>query len=133
MPTGATGASLTLLIDTHVLAWLASDPGRVSEVVREQVADPNTALHVSGCTAWEYADLHHRGRLPRAAHFSVVADALDLVLLDTPAELWRWAARLPDIHRDPMDRILIAHAIAADLTLVTADATVRAYPVRTLW
>jgi PIN domain nuclease of toxin-antitoxin system len=71
--------------------------------------------------------------LPDAADFPTVAEVLGLVLLDTPSELWRIAALLPDIHRDPMDCILIAHAIHADLTLVTADAKMRSYPVRTIW
>jgi PIN domain nuclease of toxin-antitoxin system len=43
------------------------------------------------------------------------------------------ADSLPDIHRDPVDRMLIAHAIAAGLVLVTADRQIDRYPVRTLW
>ena len=124
---------MALLIDTHVLAWLVMEPQRVSEAARAAVLDPSQELCVSGCIAWEYADLHARRRLPDAADFATVAELLGVTLLDTPAELWRIAALLPDIHRDPMDRILIAHAIQADLTLVTADAHIHSYPVRTVW
>ena len=62
-----------------------------------------------------------------------VAEMLDLELLDLPANLWRRVESLPDIHGDPVDRMLIAHAIQAGLTLVTADRTMRKYPVPTLW
>jgi PIN domain nuclease of toxin-antitoxin system len=40
---------------------------------------------------------------------------------------------LPDLHRDPVDRMLIGHAIAIGETIITSDATMRAYPVKTLW
>jgi PIN domain nuclease of toxin-antitoxin system len=90
-------------------------------------------LLVSAVTAWEYADLHHRGRLPAAADFDTVATALSLEIIDLPAGIWRLATTLPDLHRDPVDRILIAHAIDLDATLMTADATMRRYPVRCLW
>lgn len=62
-----------------------------------------------------------------------VTAAFDLVLRDLPAEVWRLADRLPDLHRDPIDRMLLAHAMHDDVTLVTADRTMHAYPVATLW
>ncbi len=95
--------------------------------------DPDTSVHVSAVTAWGYADLHARGRLPAAADFQTACVALRAEVLPLPAPLWWLAAQLPHHHGDPVDRFLIAHAIHADLTLVTADATIRAYPVRTLW
>jgi PIN domain nuclease of toxin-antitoxin system len=42
-------------------------------------------------------------------------------------------AKLPDVHRDPFDRVLIAQAIVGGLVLVTPDESIRQYPVRTLW
>jgi PIN domain nuclease of toxin-antitoxin system len=58
---------------------------------------------------------------------------MGFALLDFPASLWELAETLPDIHRDPADRMLVAHAIAADLVLVTADRRMAEYPVRILW
>lgn len=54
-------------------------------------------------------------------------------VIDYPAEAYHVADSLPDIHRDPVDRMLIAHALHAGLPIVTADATIRRYPVRTIW
>lgn len=84
-------------------------------------------------TAWEYVYLWQRGRIPEAAHFGDVLDMMDFTLLDFPGNAWSLASGLPPIHRDPVDRMLIAHAIAADLTLVTADKAMRRYPVKSLW
>ena len=49
------------------------------------------------------------------------------------SDLWTMAGALPPIHGDPVDRMLIAHAISLDDILITADKTIRRYPVRTLW
>ena len=46
-----------------------------------------------------------------------------------PQRIWQAVGRLPDIHRDPIDRMLIAHALAEGCTLATADANIRKYPV----
>lgn len=63
----------------------------------------------------------------------MVIDLLEPTILDLPANLWRLAVGLPNLYGDPADRMLIAHAIHADMTLVTADVTMQGYPVRHLW
>jgi PIN domain nuclease of toxin-antitoxin system len=124
---------LAYLIDTHVLIWAVEGNRRLGSTARDLLLDPASALHASAVTAWEFADLRARKRLPSVADFGVVLDRFSLRLLDVPADLWRVAERLPNLHGDPMDRMLIAHAIHADLAIVTADATIRSYPVRTVW
>lgn len=127
------GGSLDLLIDTHVLIWAVEGSRRLSSRARDALVEPTNRLLVSGVTAWEFADLKARGRLPVLADFATVAEMLSLVILDVPAELWKLADGLPNLHGDPTDRMVIAHTIFADLTLVTADATIRSYPIRSLW
>lgn len=133
MATNAGGGSLALLIDTHVLVWALEGSERLSRAAADALLDPAMSIVVSAVTAWEYADLHARGRLPSAADFETARMALRAEVLALPASLWRMADQLARYHRDPVDRTLIAHAIHAGLTLVTADVTIRAYPVRTLW
>lgn len=79
-------------------------------------------------TAFEYADLRHRGRLPQSAALEELQDQLQLSLIDYPSALWPLAATLPPIHRDPVDRMLVAHALALEMPLVTADANIARYP-----
>jgi PIN domain nuclease of toxin-antitoxin system len=124
---------LNLIFDTHALFWLMMGNKRFSAAVRDVMQQENTGLFVSSVTAWEYSDLVARNRLPRAPLISSILEAYHFELADFPSSAWTLAALLPDIHRDPVDRMLLAHAISADLTLVTADAEMRRYPVRSLW
>lgn len=124
---------MPILIDTHVLVWAVADSRRLSARARSCLTVPGQQLLVSAVTAWEYGDLYQRGRLDRAGPLDDVLHALSIEVIALPAELWRLASSLPPIHLDPMDRMLIAHAVHADLTLVTADADIRRYPVRTIW
>jgi PIN domain nuclease of toxin-antitoxin system len=97
------------------------------------ITDPETRLFVSAVTAWEYADLQKRGRLVVGEDIPHLQDLYGFEVLDFPSSAWRIAARLPRIHGDPVDRMLVAHAIVAELTIVTADRQLRRYPVDTLW
>ncbi len=60
-------------------------------------------------------------------------EQLGIAVLDYHADLWTVAAALPPIHRDPVDRMLVAHVLALGMPLVTADHNVRQYPIETLW
>lgn len=131
MPNGT--ARLTLLIDTHALIWIGEGNARVTQRVRDAIADPAAELLVSAVTAYEYADLYHRGRIPDRASFEAIQDALLFAVVDYPAELWSIAATLPPIHRDPVDRMMIAHAIHLEMPLISADEDVRRYPVEIVW
>jgi PIN domain nuclease of toxin-antitoxin system len=54
-------------------------------------------------------------------------------LVGMPLDLWRRAADLPNIHGDPMDRMLIAHAVEIGATVVSADEKIHLYPVSSVW
>lgn len=105
----------------------------MSRTARTAIESPDNLLYVSAITAWEYADLEGRGRFADSAPLGKLRDLLGFEIVDFGSDLWTVAARLPDIHRDPMDRMLIAHAISLDMALVTADKNIRRYPVETLW
>ncbi len=124
---------MDLILDTHALAWIASDDRRLSRSLVTAMRDPDTRLLVSAITAYEYSDLLGRGRLPTTVYIDILRAVLGLILVDFPAALWPVAITLPNIHRDPVYRMLIAHAIAIDATLVTADRTMQRYPVKILW
>lgn len=105
----------------------------MSGAARAAMQQPEAELFVSAVTAFELSDLQSRGRVAMTEPISAVAAVLGFTMIDYPAESWVIAASLPRLHRDPVDRMMIAHAIIADLTLVTADKTIRRYPVKTLW
>jgi PIN domain nuclease of toxin-antitoxin system len=126
-----------LLLDTCTFLWVVGGSSELSSRAREAVVDPANEAFVSAASAWVIAVKHRLGRLPlpappeefvptqRAAH------GLDPLAVDEEAALN--VAKLPDLHRDPFDRILVAQAIVGGLVLVTPDDHIREYPVRTLW
>ena len=95
--------------------------------------DPDNQLFLSAVNAWEYADLEQRGRFEGSGPLEPLLETLDIQTLDLPASTWRATAKLPNIHRDPIDRMMIAHALSLEIQLVSADKKVRKYPVQTLW
>jgi PIN domain nuclease of toxin-antitoxin system len=124
---------LALLIDTQILVWIGEDDARLSEAARAQIVDPKQETLVSAVTAYEFADLRLRGRFGAVPHLALLLSRLDARVIPLPEDIWTFVEMLPQLHRDPVDRMLIAHAIHSDLTLVTSDETMRRYPVRTIW
>jgi PIN domain nuclease of toxin-antitoxin system len=119
--------NLALLLDTHILAWVASGGKRLTASLMNQLAlEP---LFVSAVIAFEYEDLRLRGRFDDDVSLAALQDDLGFDLLDFPATLSADAAALPPIHRDPVDRMLVAHAMSTGMTLVTADGNIHKYAV----
>ena len=119
--------NLALLLDTHILAWVASGGKRLTASLMNQLAlEP---LFVSAVIAFEYEDLRLRGRFDDHVPLATLQDDLGFDLLDFPAKLSAEAAALPPIHRDPVDRMLVAHAMSTGMTLVTADGNIHKYAV----
>ncbi|WP_428116841.1 type II toxin-antitoxin system VapC family toxin [Candidatus Poriferisodalis sp.] len=122
---------MSLLLDTHVLLWAAGEPERLSQSTLEMLEDPAVAVTFSAASIWEVAIKNGLGR----ADFSVDPRVLRRGLLEhgyveLPVTGAHAAAVdvLPDIHRDPFDRLLIAQAHAEGLTLLTADSVIGRYP-----
>lgn len=124
---------MNLLLDTQIFVWLGTHDRRLSKRFISAFSEPSTKLFTSSVIAWEFVDLEKRGRFPLTAKFEDMIEPLDLTILDFPSQAWRLINTLPSLHRDPVDRMLIAHALHADLTLVSADKVVRDYPVKSLW
>jgi PIN domain nuclease of toxin-antitoxin system len=121
--------SESLLLDTHVIIWMATGDPRLKRVDTKALRDPEKKLFVSAVVACELTDLQHRGRLAMTEPLDHLRDHMGFELLDLPAEAWSILSGLPPIHRDPIDRMLIAHALCTGMTLVSADANIRRYPV----
>lgn len=127
---------MSLLLDTHVFLWLAWDDPRLPEGIRAAACDAGASVFLSAASAWEIAIKHTAGRLPLPEPpdrlVPRVREALGLAPLPIDEESALAIARLPPLHRDPFDRILVAQAIVHGLVLATTDEQVRRYPVRSL-
>jgi PIN domain nuclease of toxin-antitoxin system len=119
-----------ILLDTHVLIWMASDPGRLSSKARQQIIDArrNTGLAVASITLWELAWLAEKQRVLYSGSVeSFVREAISRVVVKsmTP-EIVALAAHLPDSYpKDPSDRLIGSTAIVDGMALVTADEKIR--------
>jgi PIN domain nuclease of toxin-antitoxin system len=118
-----------LLLDTQILVWMVNGDRRLTSVWQKAMASPDADLCVSAVVACEYTDLQMRGRLPVDESMSELIERFTLAIEDFPADAWEILRELPQIHRDPVDRMLVAHAMRNDTTLITADANIRQYPV----
>ena len=116
------------LIDTHALLWARSQPNRLSPETRALFSNPESELHVSLVSLWECAVKSSIGklRLPDGFYRSVAEEYEILGVELAHIEAYE---SLPLHHRDPFDRLLVAQARQAELTIVTRDANIAKYDV----
>ena len=119
-----------ILLDTHVLIWMASDPSRLSSRARHQIVDArrNTGLAVADITLWELAWLaEHQRVLYSGSVESFVRESVSRVAVKSMSpEIAALAAHLPDSYpKDPGDRLIGSTAIVEGMTLITADEKIR--------
>jgi PIN domain nuclease of toxin-antitoxin system len=119
-----------VLLDTHLVLWAAYEPGRLSAKATKLLRSREAPLAFSLATLWEVAIKTSLGRPgfavdPQRLHRALVAEGF-VELAIQPAHIVR-VASLPWLHRDPFDRLLVAQAIEERLTLLTADAALKAY------
>jgi PIN domain nuclease of toxin-antitoxin system len=128
---------LNVLLDTCTFLWVAAGSDRLSEAARSLFAAPENRVFLSAVSAWEIAVKHGAGRLPlsdppdRWVPRERERHGIEPLPLDEEAVLQ--LPRLPDLHRDPFDRMLVCQAIAGGLVLLTHDREITQYPVRCRW
>ncbi len=118
-----------VLVDTHIALWALGDPTRLSDTERALLIDPSVDRRLSPMSIWEAAIKREAGRLRAPRNLTAVL-ASEFRLLEITASLLEAAAELPLHHADPFDRVLIAHALAEDLSVLTRDGNFAAYGVR---
>jgi PIN domain nuclease of toxin-antitoxin system len=124
---------MNLLLDTHVFLWFIDGDKRLKRAWVERIRDPDNTVFLSVVSLWETIVKYDLGKLSLPARpEAYIPEQRNLhrissLLLDESSV--KRLANLPLLHRDPFDRMLVCQALAHDLTLVTVDPAVRAYPV----
>lgn len=127
---------MTLLLDTCTFLWLAGGAS-VSAAAAAAVRDPGNDVLLSAVSVWEIASKYRTGRLPlpeppeRMIPTERRLRGVGALAFDEESALQ--VLRLPALHRDPFDRMLISQAIAHGLAIVTPDPAITQYPVRVIW
>lgn len=128
---------MKLLLDTCTFLWLVTDAPRLSQQARSLIIDPENDVLLSSVSTWEIAVKHGLGRLPfpddPERYVTKLRQDHAIAVLPLDEESTLYLRRLPELHRDPFDRMLVSQAIVQGMVLLTPDRDITQYPVRTLW
>jgi PIN domain nuclease of toxin-antitoxin system len=128
---------MKLLLDTCTFLWIILDDKQLSNTARDLFVDPTQEVYLSSISTWEIALKHGQGKLPlpdlperfvpeqRARH------DIEPLPLDELSTFHLY--RLPGLHRDPFDRMLICQAIEHAMVVLTPDRLITQYPIKTVW
>ena len=123
------------LLDSNVLVFLLSAPSELSEEAARVVRfEPD--LYASMASLWEIGIKQSLGKLRIGLTVPEIEEQClerDIRILPIRSAAIERLKQLPDIHRDPFDRLLVAHAQEEGMTIVTRDKTIPLYPVQTVW
>lgn len=127
---------MRLLADTHVFLWYISADPRLPATFRAAIQNPDNEVYLSAASVWEVVIKHGLGKLPLpgppAEYLPRQRELYQIATLPVEGVVLGKLANLPPLHRDPFDRILIAQALHHDLTILTVDDAVKAYPAKFL-
>ena len=128
---------MKILLDTHCWLWWFLSEERLGDEAKKRIADPDNVIYFSAASAWEISIKVGLGKLelPMEPERYIPRRLADQGMVPLAVELEHTLRlhRLPHLHRDPFDRLLVAQAQAERLTLATADPQILAYDVDVLW
>ena len=128
---------MKLLLDTCTFLWIASGSARLTKTATALFLDPDNERWLSTASAWEIGIKYNLGRLDLPerpdTYIPRIRRASGIQSLAIGEEAAFHAGRLPDLHADPFDRMLVAQAIVHGLTILSPDPAIERYAVRVLW
>jgi PIN domain nuclease of toxin-antitoxin system len=128
---------MRILLDTCTFLWIITDNAKLSHRARSLHMEKSNEVYLSAVSTWEISFKFGLGKLylpsepikylpmQRKKH-NVLSHSLD-------EEATLYMSKLPDLHKDPFDRMLICQAITSDMVLLTPDVSITQYPVRCDW
>ena len=127
---------MRILLDTHIFLWFISGDTQFSMDIRDAIRDPDNEVYLSAVSVWEAIVKYQLGKLPLPeppeTYLPKQRDLHQISSLNLDENSVIQLSKLPLLHRDPFDRMLICQALQNDLTIVTVDTAIRAYSVNVL-
>lgn len=121
-----------LLLDTHVLLWWLSDDSQLGEKTRRAISNPRNQVYVSAASTWEISIKKTMGKLSAPDDMDAIVEDEGFDKLPITLFHGEQAGLLPEHHKDPFDRMLIAQAQSEGLIIVTNDEKITQYGIRTM-
>lgn len=128
---------MDILLDTCAFLWIIADAPELSQNARNIFTSSDSQVYLSAVSVWEISVKYGLGKLPLPDVPEVFIPEqrelhqIDSLALDEESSLY--LSRLPFIHRDPFDRMLICQAMKNDLVILTSDSLIKQYPINTVW
>jgi PIN domain nuclease of toxin-antitoxin system len=124
---------MKILLDTHIFLWFISGDSRLSIELRDAIRDSDNAIYLSVISVWESSIKYQLGKLPLPEPPEIYLprqrDLHQITSLAIDERSVIQLAKLPPLHRDPFDRMLICQALENELTIATVDGAIRDYSV----
>ena len=128
---------MKILLDTCTFLWMVTDAPELSDLSREVFVNPGNEVYLSAVSTWEIAIKHAIGRLPlpEVPEKFIPAQRKEhgVTSLALEEEATLHLTRLPEMHKDPFDRMLICQAIVQGLVILSPDELIMQYPIRCIW
>ena len=121
-----------LLLDTHVFLWWLSDDPQLGKAARVAISEPRNQVYVSAVSTWEVSIKKLSGKLSAPDDLDAVVEEEGFNKLPISLFHGDQAGLLPQQHKDPFDRMLVAQAQSEGLIIVTNDKMIRQYSIRTM-
>lgn len=127
---------MRILLDTHIFLWYITGDNRLSSSIMETIRRPEHEVYLSVVSLWEVIIKYQLGKLPlpQSPEIYLPTQRQQHLIrsLDIDEASIKQLSRLPPLHNDPFDRLLVCQAIEHNMTIATVDQYILAYPVSTL-
>ena len=123
---------MNILLDTHIFLWFITNNKRLSDYYYDIISDEDNEVYMSVISIWEAIIKHQTGKLsfPEPPEIYLPKQrqrhSINSLLIDEPTITQ--LAKLPPLHRDPFDRLLICQALHHNLHMITEDNKILSYP-----
>jgi len=128
---------MKLLLDTHTFIWWDSEPAKLSSQALALCQDRQNTLLLSVVSVWEMQIKLQLGKLKLNLSLHEIVESQrqtnGIEIMPITLEHVLALENLPDYHRDPFDRLLVAQAIVEEAILISADPNITRYPVQVVW
>ena len=128
---------MKVLMDTHTALWMVNEHEKLLPSAKALLLDDEHELFISIVSFWEMAIKVSLGKLSKlnggVSEFLSIIENMPIEILPISSTHIKIIESLPFIHRDPFDRMIVAAAMANDMTILTADSNIPKYNAPCIW